>query len=81
MSANCHLLHDNQEKQNHNKREITSKRTVNILNTNTDKIGNLISHFSNYENWQIILTGKKYIHNEKHQMSKQKLCLACNRQI
>ena len=42
LSANCHLLHDNQEKQNHNKREITSKRTVDILNTNTDKIGNLI---------------------------------------
>ena len=67
MTANCHSLHDNQEKQNHNKSEITSKKTVDFLNKKTDKIP-----FFNTENWQKIVTTKKYVHKEKHQMSKQK---------
>ena len=46
--------------------------TVDLLNINTDKFGNGISPFSNNENWQKISTSKKYIHKEKHQLSKQK---------
>ena len=33
--------------------------------------------FSNTENWQKILTSKKYIHKEKHQMLKQKSATKC----
>ena len=51
--------------------DITSKRTVDLLNTKTDKIGNGISPFSNNENWQKILTWKKYIHKEKNPTAKQ----------
>ena len=40
IQRNCHLLHVNQEKENHNKRKITSKRTVDLRNTNTNQIGN-----------------------------------------
>ena len=44
---------------------------LDLPNTNTDKF-KWISPFSNNENWQKILTSKKYIHKEKHQMSNQK---------
>ena len=55
-------------------------RTVDLLNTNTDKFGNGISPFSNNEHWQKILTYKKYIHKEKHELL-QNLTICQNKKL
>ena len=55
--------------------------TVDLLNTNTDKFGNVISPFSNNENWQKIFTSKMFIHKEKHQMSNKNLTICQNKKL